>query len=256
MVSLPVFNRSGVEVGRYEIEPGELAPRINKQLLHDVVVMYQANRRLGTVRTKNRSDVKGSTAKMYRQKGTGRARAGSRRSGIRRGGGHIHALRPRDWSYRLPKKAVRMATRMALAARISDQEVILIDELSFAEPRTRQMAAILKALGIDEQTSLLVAVEQYDANVYKSVRNLARASVLPVAELNALEILRPRRLLMTTAALDAFRRKAVTEDGKPLPAASSASSPAEAAAGEAGSSGPAPPERPSNQPATDTQQVS
>lgn len=219
MVSLPVFNRSGVEVGRYEIEPAELAPRINKQLLHDVVVMYQANRRQGTVRTKNRSDVEGSTAKMYRQKGTGRARAGSRRSGIRRGGGHIHALRPRDWSYRLPKKAVRLATRMALAARISDQEVILIDELSFPEPRTSQMAAILKALKIDQQTSLLVAVEQYDANVYKSVRNLARAAVLPVAELNALEILRPRRLLMTTAALDAFRRNAVTEDGKPAPPA-------------------------------------
>jgi len=214
MVSLPVYNRSGVEVGRYEIEPAELAPRINRQLLHDVVVMYQANRRQGTARTKNRSEVKGTTAKMYRQKGTGRARAGSVRSGVRRGGGHIHALRPRDWSYRLPKKAVRMATRMALAARIMDQEVILIDELSFSEPRTRQMAEVLKALEIGEDTSLLVAVEQYDVNVYKTVRNLARASVLPVAELNALEILRPRRLLMTTAALDAFRRKAAAENGR------------------------------------------
>ncbi len=225
MVSLPVFNRSGAEVGRYEIEPAELAPRINKQLLHDVVVMYQANRRQGTARTKSRSDVTGSTGKMYRQKGTGRARAGSRRSGIRRGGGHIHALRTRDWSYRLPKKAVRMAARMALAARIIDEEVILIDELSFSEPRTSQMAAILKALRIDERTSLLLAIEQHDVNVYKSVRNLARASVLPVAELNALEILRPRRLLMTTAALDAFRCKAAAENGSqtgPVPAQAAA----------------------------------
>jgi len=97
MVSLPVYDRTGAEVGTYEIDPAELAPRISKQLLHDVVVMYQSNRRQGTAKTKTRSEVAGSTKKMYRQKGTGNARAGSRRSGIRRGGGHIHAKRPRDW---------------------------------------------------------------------------------------------------------------------------------------------------------------
>src|SRR5690606_41213846 len=98
MASLPIYDRSGSEVGRYEIDPTELAPRINKQLLHDVVVMYQANRRQGSFKTKSRAEVAGSTKKMYRQKGTGNARAGSRRSGLRRGGAHIVAENPRDLS--------------------------------------------------------------------------------------------------------------------------------------------------------------
>jgi large subunit ribosomal protein L4 len=144
---------------------------------------------------------------MYRQKGTGNARAGSRRSGVRRGGGHIFAKRPKDWSYRLPRKALQLATRMALAAKISDNEVTLIDELSFQAPKTAEMAAILKALRIEGV--LLVAVEGYDVNVYKSIRNLAGVSVLPVSDLNTLEVLRPKRVLMTRAALDAFRESAV-----------------------------------------------
>ncbi len=91
MASLPIFDRSGAEVGKYEIDPAQLAPRISKQLLHDAVVMYQTNLRQGSAKTKTRAEVAGTTRKMYRQKGTGNARAGSRRSGIRRGGGHIHA---------------------------------------------------------------------------------------------------------------------------------------------------------------------
>lgn len=210
MVSLPVYDRSGLEVGTYEIEPTELAPRISRQLLHDVVVMYQANLRQGSARTKNREEIVGSTRKMYRQKGTGNARAGSRRSPVRRGGGRAFPRRPKDWSYRLPKKAVRLATRMALASRIADHEVTLIDELSFDEPRTREMVEILRALNI-AGLRVLVAVADYDVNVHKSIRNLAEVSVLPVGELNALEVLRPRRLLMTKAALDAFRQKAAAQ---------------------------------------------
>jgi large subunit ribosomal protein L4 len=210
MVSIPVYNRTGQEIGTYEIDTAELAPRISKQLLHDVVVMYQANARQGTSQTKGRSDVAGTTKKMYRQKGTGNARAGSRRSPIRRGGARAFAKRPRDFSYHLPKKAVRLATRMALAARIADSEVKLIDELAFTEPKTKDMAAILKALKMDG-TRLLVAVAGYDPNVYKSTRNLADVSVLPVGDLNALEVLRPRAVLMTRAALDAFREKVKAE---------------------------------------------
>ncbi len=210
MVSLPVYDRSGAEVGKYEIDPAELAPRVNKQLLHDVVVMYQTNRRQGSAKTKTRSEVVGSTEKMYRQKGTGRARAGSRRSPIRRGGGRAFAKRPKDWSYRLPNKAVRLATRMALASRIADEEVTLIDELAFDEPKTSEMAGILEALNV-AGVRILVAVAEYDVNVYKSIRNLADVSVLPVGELNALEVLRPRRLLMTKAALDAFREKVAAQ---------------------------------------------
>jgi len=210
MVSIPVYNRTGQEIGTYEIDTAELAPRISKQLLHDVVVMYQASARQGTSQTKGRSDVAGTTKKMYRQKGTGNARAGSRRSPIRRGGARAFAKRPRDFGYRLPKKAVRLATRMALAARIADSEVKLIDELAFAEPKTKDMAAILKALKMDGGR-LLVATAGYDVNVYKSIRNLAEVAVLPVGDLNALEVLRPRAVLMTRAALDAFREKVKAE---------------------------------------------
>jgi large subunit ribosomal protein L4 len=206
MVSLPIYDRSGAEVGKYEIDPVQLAPRISKQLLHDAVVMYQNNLRQGSAKTKSRAEVSGTTKKMYRQKGTGNARAGSIRSGIRRGGGHIHSRQPRDWSYRLPKKALRIATRMAVASRLVDNEVTLIDQLSFAEPKTREMAAILKALKIGGE-SVLVTVPGHDVNVYKSLRNMAGVSVLPVSELNALNVLLPKRLLMTTSALDAFREK-------------------------------------------------
>lgn len=205
MVSLPVYDRNGEEVGTYDIDPAELAPRISKQLLHDVVVMYQANKRQGSAKTKSRAEVSGTTKKMYRQKGTGNARAGHRRSGVRRGGGHIFAKSPRDYSYRLPKKAVRLATRMALASKIEDSEVVVIDELVFAEAKTKEMALILKALKLDG--SLLVAIEGHDVNVFRSVRNIADVSVLPVGELNAFEVLRPKRMLMTKGALDAFRER-------------------------------------------------
>jgi len=213
MASLPIFDRTGAQVGSYEVEPTDIAPRISKQLLHDVVVMYRANRRRGTAQTKGRSDVAGTTKKMYRQKGTGNARAGSRRSGIRRGGGHIFYLRTRDWSYRLPKKAIKLATRMALASRLQDNEVTLINELSFAQPKTKDMVSILKALKIDGQ-SLLVAVAGHDANIYKSIRNLADVAVMPVSDLNALSVLHPKRLLMTPAALDALKQRAAEAAAK------------------------------------------
>ena len=209
MASLPIYNRTGAEVGKYEVDPEQLAPRISRQLLHDAVVMYQNNLRQGSAKTKTRSEVAGTTKKMYRQKGTGNARAGSRQSGIRRGGGHIHARQPRDWSYRLTKKALRIATRMALASRIADDEITLIDNLSFAQPKTREMAAVLKALKLSG-SSLLVTIHEHDVNVYKTIRNLDGVSVLPVSELNAVNVLHPKRLLMTTAALDAFREKAAT----------------------------------------------
>ena len=131
MATLPVFDRNGNEVGKYEIESSDLAASINRQLLHDVVVMYQANARQGSAATKSRGMVSGSTRKLFRQKGTGNARQGSRRTNVRRGGGHAFAKRARDYSYRLPKKAVRAATRMAIASKLQDEPVVVIDELSF-----------------------------------------------------------------------------------------------------------------------------
>jgi large subunit ribosomal protein L4 len=207
MASLSIYNRSGAEVGKYDIEPGDLAPTVNKQLLHDAVVMYQSNLRLGTARTRSRGEVAGSTKKMYRQKGTGNARAGSRRSGIRRGGGHIFAKRPRDWTFRLPRKALQLATRMALASKLRDSQVLLIDELAFDGPKTKDMAGILKALKLTG-SSLLVTTAEHDANVYKSARNIEGVEVAPVAGLNAHNLLRPARVLMTKAALEAVRTSA------------------------------------------------
>jgi len=210
MASLTVYDKTGKEVDTLEIDPTELAPRINKQLLHDAVVMYQANLRHGAAKTKTRAEVSGSTKKMYRQKGTGNARAGSRRSGVRRGGGHIHAKQPRDYSYRLPRKALVLATRMAIASKIRDDEIVLIDELSMAEPKTREMVAVIKALGCDGK-SLLVATDEHNVNVYKSVRNIENVRISQVSDLNALSVLWPRRVLMTKASLEAVRAKAAAD---------------------------------------------
>ncbi len=203
-MNLAVYDISGKKVGSYEIDPAELAPAVNKQLLHDAVVMYQANQRQGTFRTKNRGEVAGSTKKLYRQKGTGNARAGARRSGTRRGGGHIFAKRPRDFGWRMPKKALRAATRMALAARLADDEVKLVSGLELGSPKTAVVAKLLKSLGIAEKT-VLVAPAKHDDMLWKSARNIEGVSVSPVGDLNAWSLLQPRAVLMTTEAIDAFR---------------------------------------------------
>ena len=207
MAKLTVYNRSGEDVGSYQIDPADVAPRINKQLLHDAVVMYQANRRLGSAKTKTRSEVAGSTKKVYRQKGTGNARAGSRRSGVRRGGGHIHAIRPRDYSYRLPRKALQLATRMAIASKIRDDEIVVIDDFALDKPHTQEMSIILKALGLSG-TSTLVATEKHDNHVYLSGRNISQITISAVGDLNALLVLAPQKMLVTKAALDAIQQKA------------------------------------------------
>ena len=212
-MNLAVYDMAGKQVGSYEIDPAELAPKVSKQLLHDAVVMYQANARQGTQKTKTRGEVAGSTKKLYRQKGTGNARAGARRSGTRRGGGHIFAKRPRDFGWSMPRKALRAATRMALASRIADDEVKLVDTMAVAAPKTKAVAGMLAALGLGEKT-VLVAPEKHDAHVWKSARNIEGVSVAPVADLNAWTILRPRSIVMTKAALEAFRAS-VKAEAKP-----------------------------------------
>lgn len=210
MASLTVYDQKGGEVGKMEIDPADIAPRISKQLLHDAVVMYQANLRQGSHKTKSRAEVAGTSKKMYRQKGTGNARAGSKQSGVRRGGGHIFARRNRDYSYRMPKKAIRLATRMAIASKIQDGEVVVVDELAFDKPATRDMASLLKAVGLNG-VSTLITTEENNTNAYKSSRNIPGVSILPVADLNALSVLKPRRMLVTKAALEAIKKKAADE---------------------------------------------
>lgn len=211
MPKLTVHDRKGNKVGTYSVEPADFADRINKQLLHDAVVMYQANARQGSHKTKTRGEVSASTKKLYRQKGTGNARAGHRRSGIRRGGGHIFAIKPRDYSYSMPRKALQLATRMAMASKVQDEELVIIDELKFDAPKTKDMAQILKNLGCDKD-SILVATDGNDTNVYKSARNIQKVSVSPAAELNALTLLSSRKVLFTKAALDALKAR-VTKNG-------------------------------------------
>lgn len=205
MISAPIKSVTGGDVGTYEFDPAELAPGINKQLLHDAVVMYEANRRVGTVRTKSRGEVAGSTKKLFRQKGTGRARMGPKRTPIRRGGGMAFAKRPKDWSYRMPKKAVKLATRMALLSKFQDGEAIVLDSLTVDQPKTRVIADMLKALGVDRQGCLL-AIRENDAVVWKSARNIPTLRVSPALELNAYDLLRQKRLVVTRDAMDLLRQ--------------------------------------------------
>lgn len=192
MANLPIYDKTGAQVGDFEVDIEAIAPKgINKQLLHDAVVMYQANLRQGSVK------------KLYRQKGTGNARAGHRQSGVRRGGGHIFALRPRDWSYRLPRKALKAATKMAVVSKINSNVLKLVDVISADVPKTKEIASLLKNLSISG-SSLLIVVDSYDPNVYKSARNIPRVDVLPVSDLNAYAVLRPKQVLMTKAAMEKF----------------------------------------------------
>lgn len=210
MSSLPVYNMSGAQVGQYEIASTDLVNSINKQLLHDVVVMYQACLRQGTKQTKTRSGVAGTTKKMYKQKGTGNARAGSRRSGIRRGGGHMKALSPRDFSYRLPKKAVRLALRMAVASKIAAGKVSIVEGLECSEPKTKVVAGLMSGMGIAGQTALF-ATKGHQPVFYKSGRNIAGVTVMSADDLNAYAVLRVKNVVMDKAALDEFKAKAVAD---------------------------------------------
>ena len=206
MISVPVHDQAGKQVGTYDFDPSELAGEINKQLLHDVVVMYETNRRQGTVRTKRRGEVSGSTKKIYKQKGTGRARMGPKRSPIRRGGGHAHALRPKDWSYHMPKKQVRLATRMAVLSKFQDNQVTIVDSLSLSTPKTKQIVGILKALGVSDRSCLLT-IGQHDPVIWQSARNIAAVAVSPASDLNAYDILRNRQFVVTRDALDRIRKQ-------------------------------------------------
>jgi large subunit ribosomal protein L4 len=207
MTTLPVYDLSGNKVGEYEIDPASIAPKISKQLLHDVVVMYLANQRQGSNKTKTRGEVAGSTKKLYKQKGTGNARAGARRTPVRRGGGHANARQPRSYYYRLPRKAVQAATRMAIAAKICSGSVVVVDQLKMDAPKTKVLAGAFKALGLEGQTKTL-AVGSLDRNVYLSGRNIQGCTISPVSDLNALVVLRPRKLVVTREALDWLKTRA------------------------------------------------
>lgn len=205
MLTLNVYNRQGDSVGTVEVDPAEFGGKVNKQLLHDVVIMHLANQRAGTHSTLRRGEVAGSTKKLFRQKGTGNARVGPRRTNKRRGGGTAKGPKPRDYEYHLPKKAVRAATRMAILSKFQDNETVILDDLNLTEVKTKQIAVILKALKLRGVTCL-VGTKDYDENVYKSSRNIPEVEVMPTSQFNAYTILRQKRLVLTRAALDELRQ--------------------------------------------------
>jgi large subunit ribosomal protein L4 len=214
-ISVPVFNRFGAEVGKIDVNPEEFGGQINRQLLHDVVLMYLANQRAGTHSTLRRGEVAGSTRKLFRQKGTGNARVGPRRTNKRRGGGTAKGPKPRDYEYHLPKKAVRAATRMAVLSKFQDNEAVIIDELSVSEVKTKPVAhtlmVIKKALNLKD-TTILLGTAGFDKNLYLSARNVDGVKVLPVREFNAYTVLRQKRLVLTKAALEELRKGPTTTE--------------------------------------------
>ncbi len=209
-IELPVYNSAGVLTSKISIDPSEFGGKINKQLLHEAVLMYLANRRAGTHSTLRRGEVAGSTRKLFRQKGTGNARVGNRRTNKRRGGGTAKGPKPRDYEYHLPRKALRAATRMALLSRFADHEALVLEDLNLPEPKTKLVVNLLKALNIAGKTCLIGTAgldAQAQENAYKSARNIPGVALMPAANFNAYEVLRPKCLILTKAALDELRAK-------------------------------------------------
>ncbi len=201
MISVPIRDMAGAECGVYTFEPSEVSDSICKQLLHDAVVMYRANRRVGEVQNKSRGMVAGSTRKLFKQKGTGRARMGPIRSPIRRGGGRAFAKTPRDFYYRMPKKAVRKAMRMALLSKFEDSQAVVLQKWECQEIRTRRVVSFLKSCGLSGKTVLLTT-EGVDQNVWRSARNIEGVMVLPGSDLNAFALLRQRHLVITVGEMN------------------------------------------------------
>ncbi|HRU14222.1 MAG TPA: 50S ribosomal protein L4 [Anaerohalosphaeraceae bacterium] len=198
MIDVAVYNREGQEVERIQVNEELLGGQVRSALLKQAIVMYHANQRVGTAATKNRGRVEGSTRKIYRQKGTGNARMGTIRTPIRKGGGVAFAKLPRDFSQRMPKKQRRLARDSAILSKLQSGQVVVVDELNFAQPKTREFARILKNLKIDR--SCLVAIPQQDVNLYKSARNVPKVDVMVISDLNAGDICSKKKMLFTKDA--------------------------------------------------------
>ena len=233
MLSVPVFNMSGDKVAEEMIDPADFGGAVNKQLLHDVVLMHLAARRVGTVNTRGRSDVAGSGKKLFRQKGTGNARVGSKRTNKRKGGGVAFARRNRDYRYSMPKKAVRTAIRMALLSKFQDSQAIILDGLTVGpKPQTKIMAQLLRVIARPdlregnakpiegeskvatlsrslEGRTLLLGLPGNDPTIYRSARNIPGVMVAPVVEFNTYDILKQKYLVLTRESLAALKERAI-----------------------------------------------
>jgi large subunit ribosomal protein L4 len=198
-VQVPVYSLDGEVIKHIEISDRVFAVPFNQAVVHQAMVRQQANARQGTASTKTRSEVSGSTRKLFRQKHTGFARVGSRRSPLRRGGGIAFGPKPRSYRQAMPKKMRHLALRCVLSAKAKDGELMVVEQLKFDEPRTKEMAQILAAVGAD--SSALIVTREAEANVVKSARNLQGIKTMPASLLNVVDILSYRTLLMTEAAV-------------------------------------------------------
>lgn len=198
-MQIPVYNMGGEVVKHIDIADSVFAVPVNEAVVHQALVRQLANARQGTASTKTRGEVAGSKQKMYRQKHTGRARAGSIRSPLRRGGGVTFGPKPRSYRQAMPKGMRRLAIRCVLSAKAGDNELIVLDDLKFDEPRTKEMAKVLSMLSVEG--SVLIAISNPEASLIKSARNLPKVKTIPARLLNVVDITSHKKLLITEAAV-------------------------------------------------------
>ena len=200
MATAKLFEKDGTEKGSAELPDSLFGCEVNEGIVHEAVVAYLANQRQGTASTKERSDVKGGGAKPYRQKGTGRARAGTTRSPIFRGGGVVFGPHPRNYRINLPKKVKRLALRSALSARAAEGNISVISELDFTEPKTSAFAALLKNMDRVNEKVLFVLGEPSDV-IVKSARNIPRVKVVQGRMLATYDVVWADRIIITESAV-------------------------------------------------------
>ncbi len=199
-MKVDVMNMQGEKVDSADLPAAIFEAPIKQDLMHQALVRQMANARAGTHKTKSRGEVRGGGRKPWRQKGTGRARHGSRRSPIWVGGGKVHTPRPRDYTVKMPRKMRRAALRSALSVKAADKSIVLLDALAVEAPKTKVMAETLKNLV--GEASALVLMAKDDVNVEKSVRNLPSAKTLSAEYLNVRDLLGYERVIMPLDALD------------------------------------------------------
>ncbi|HZX21631.1 MAG TPA: 50S ribosomal protein L4 [Clostridia bacterium] len=199
MPKVIIYNISGDQVGEIELNDNVFGIEVNEHVLHEAVKNQLANKRQGTQSTKTRAEVRGGGRKPWRQKGTGRARVGSIRSPLWIGGGVTFAPKPRDYSYRLPKKARKLAMKSALTSKVNNDEIIVLDELNIRAPKTKDMVGILKNLNIDKKA--LIVINEKDEAVIKSARNIPGIKTTSVNTLNVYDILKYDKFIITKDAV-------------------------------------------------------
>jgi large subunit ribosomal protein L4 len=203
-MTVPVLSQANVPVGEVTLPAEVFSGPVRRHLLYETVKMQLANRRSGTAATKTRAFVRGGGKKPWKQKGTGRARAGSTRSPIWVGGATIFGPQPRDYSYRLPASARKAALRSALAAKLRDGQLLVLDRIALESPKTR---LLVKLLGDLQVTNALIVLPAKDDTIERAARNLSHVKVLRAEGANVYDLLRYDRLIVTQEAVDALQRR-------------------------------------------------